>query len=160
MAEKKFRLDSFAEGDTTYIEIAGPLDETSVFGDIRSDGTVKIDLLGVTRINSVGTRNWCLWLQRFRAPTQIVLINCPVVMVRNFSAISGFLTKLCRVSSFSVPFYSDATGERKDFLAEWGKHFGASGDIKLPQFKDSAGNLMDLDVGDSYFNFLRPRKGN
>ena len=139
--------------NTTLIQVSGAIDETAVFSEFRSDGAVKVDLAGVTRINSVGMRIWCLWLQRFREPTDVVLINCPVIMVKNFSSIRGFLTNRCKVYSFAIPFYSAATGERRDYIATWGKDFSKNG-LKLPQLHDSKGNAMVLDVSDSYFKFL------
>lgn len=152
----KFRLTSFVEGDTTSIAISGAIDETAEFNEVRNDGRIKIDLSGVTRMNSVGTRAWCLWMQRFRAPVEVILVNCPTIMVKNFASIKGFLTNRCRVYSFEVPFYSPETGERRDFVATWGKHFTASSEVKIPPILDSKGNQMVMDVHpDTYFGFLR-----
>src|SRR6185312_11256922 len=91
------------------VQISGPIDETAVFPELRSEGRINVDLSQVTRINSVGIRSWCLWIQRFRSPADIVLIGCPVFMVTNFTAIKGFLSRRCRVFSFEIPFYSEET---------------------------------------------------
>lgn len=152
----KFRLSSTVDGDTTSILISGPIDESAQFGEVRSEGTVKIDLGGVTRMNSVGTRAWCLWIQRFRPPVVVILSNCPAIMVKSFGSIKGFITDHCRVYSFEVPFYSPKTGERKDFLAIWGQNFTSSANMSIPPFKDSEGNLMEMDVDPrTYFAFLK-----
>lgn len=152
----KFRLTSYVEGDTTSISISGAIDEAAIFNEVRNDGRIKVDLSGVTRLNSVGTRAWCLWIQRFRSPVEVILINCPTIMVKNFGSIKGFLTNQCRVFSFEIPFYSPETGERQDFMATWGKNFTSNSEVKLPTIRDSKGNPMVMDVHpDTYFGFLR-----
>jgi ABC-type transporter Mla MlaB component len=149
-----FTSSTAEEMDATVVTISGPIDETAVFDAFRTGGTMKVDLAGVTRINSVGIRVWCLWLQRFREPTDVILVNCPMCMVANFAKIRGFLTPRCKVFSFAVPFYSEATGERRDYIATWKKDF-SKGTLTLPELNDSRGNKMVLDVDDGYFKFLK-----
>jgi ABC-type transporter Mla MlaB component len=149
-----FTISTAEELNTTVVTVSGPVDESAVFQAFRTSGTIKIDLAGVTRINSVGIRVWCLWLQRFREPTEVVLLNCPMCMVSNFAKIRGFLTPRCKVYSFVIPFCSEATGERRDYIATWKKDF-SDGNFSLPELKDSRGNKMVLDVDDAYFKFLK-----
>lgn len=156
MGLNPFHISTRVEGQTAIIELGGSIDETAVFGELRVADKVTIRLHKVTFLNSVGTRSWCLWLQRFRAPTVVSLEGCPPIMVKSFSVVKNFLTDRCTVSSFYIPFYSEATGEHMDFLAERNVHFGTDGQVKIPELRDSKGNVMEMDVvPDSYFAFLK-----
>lgn len=156
MAITPFKLKSWMDGNTTFVEITGAIDECAQFADVKYNEKMIINLEGVNFLNSVGTRSWCLWLQRFRAPVQISMVRCPVIMVKSFSSVKSFLTDRCTIDSFYVPFYSEKTGERKDFLAVRGSHFGET-EIKLPELKDSAGDLMEIDViPELYLLFIKP----
>jgi len=138
------------------VEVSGPIDESASFPELRSEGHIRVDLTNVTRINSVGTRTWCVWIQRFRAPAEVILIGCPVCIVSVFTAVRGVLGKQCRVYSFIIPFYSVDTGESKNVLAVWGQHFDHSGKLKLPPVIDSKGVPMEMDViPETYFAFLK-----
>jgi hypothetical protein len=137
------------------IAISGPINETARFPDLKSDSQITVDLTKVTGLNSVGIRAWCLWVQRVRPPAEMVLVGCPVIVVKNFKSITGFLNDQCRVFSFVVPYYSSRTGERGQVLATWGKHFDSRGMIGLPRLNDSEGQPMELDVvEETYFKFL------
>jgi hypothetical protein len=141
--------------DRVIITVSGPIDETARFPDVKSEGQITVDLTKVTAINSVGIRAWCLWIQRVRAPAQLVLVGTPVVMAKNFSSIQGFLNDRCRVFSFVVPYYSEALGERQQIMATWGKHFDSSGLLVLPKIMDSQGSPMTIDAVEAqYFAFL------
>lgn len=149
-------IDVTPSGKNLNIVVKGSIDETVKFPFLKCDGQVHIDVAGVKMINSIGTRAWCLWLQRFPKPATIVLSGCPVIMVKNFSLIKGFLTDNCKVFSFVIPFYSEVTGERHDFLATWGQHFDSKGKLKLPQMLDSKKMPMVVDVvEETYFAFLK-----
>lgn len=153
----KFRMKSRIDGDTTFVELGGAIDETADFGDIKTNQKLTINLENVTFMNSVGTRSWCLWIQRFREPTEVTLVRCPAIVVKSFSIVRGILTDHCTVQSFYVPYYSQATGERKDFLAIRGTHF-LGPQVSIPPVHDSKGAVMELDVADSYFAFLKPNR--
>jgi len=151
-----FKMKSWMEGATTFVEMGGAIDERAQFGDVKATDKMVVNLEGVNFLNSVGTRSWCLWLQRFRAPAEVTLVRCPVIMVKSFASVKSFLTDRCVVQSFYIPFYSDKTGERKDFLMVRGTHFG-TGEIKLPEIRDSAGDVMEMDViPELYLSFIKP----
>ncbi len=156
MAVTPFKMKSWMEGNTSFVEITGAIDERAQFTEVKLAEKMVINLEGVNFINSIGTRAWCLWLQRFRAPLKITMVRCPVIMVKSFSSVKSFLTDRCTIESFYIPFYSDNTGERKDFLAVRGTHFGDA-DMQLPEIKDSKGEIMDMDVvPELYFSFIKP----
>lgn len=156
MAVTPFKMKTSMDDKTTYVEVGGAIDETAQFTEVQLSEKVVINLEGVNFINSAGTRSWCLWLQRFRGPVQITMVRCPVIMVKSFSSVKSFLTERCTIESFYVPFYSENTGERKDFLAVKGTHFTGR-DLNLPEMKDSAGEVMELDViPEMYLSFIKP----
>ncbi len=155
MVTQPFQMKTWFEDGTTFIEISGSIDEQARFTDVKLNGKVVINLEGVKFLNSVGTRSWCLWVQRFRPPIEVSLIRCPVIMVKSFPLVKNFLTSCCTVESFFVPYYSESTGERKDFLAIRGTHFEHS-NVQLPELKDSKGNEMELDIiPEIYLSFLK-----
>lgn len=156
MSTEPFKLKSWIDGATTYVDITGAINEYAQFGDVRAADKININLSGVTALNSVGTRAWCLWIQRFRAPTEVDLEGCPAIMVKSFVSVKGFLTDRCVVRSFVIPFFSDVTGESRDFVAIRGSHYDAKGRLNLPELKDSLGNVMEMDVvPEQYLSFLK-----
>ena len=156
MADNSLKISTVCVGDSVVIQMAGQIDESAVFPEVKSEGVIKINLKDVTLINSVGTRAWCLWIQRFRAPAEVILIECPVIIVKNFTLVKGFLNERCRIYSFVVPYYSEQTGEGKEVTLTWGKDFDSKGLLKLPEVVDKNGNPMVPDViTESYFGFLQ-----
>jgi hypothetical protein len=155
MGASTFQFKSRVVGDTTYVDLSGPIDEMAVFGDVKLSSKMLVNLDDVNFFNSIGTRAWILWLQRFREPTVIMLVRCPVIMVKSFGTVKGILTDRCVVESFYVPFYSEETGERKDVLAVRGTHFIGT-NLSIPPVTDDKGNLLEMDVvPEMYFSFLK-----
>jgi hypothetical protein len=153
--DREFRIKSKVDGDTTFVDIGGSIDEKAQFGDLKVNSKVTVNLEKVAFINSVGTRAWCLWIQRFRAPIEVTLVRCPAILVKSFNSVKGFLTPQCQVQSFFVPFYSDETGERKDVLLVRGTHFSGP-TVQLPEVLDQSGRPMEMDVvPELYFTFLK-----
>jgi hypothetical protein len=139
------------------IELMGALDERAKMPEVRSRDLVILNLAKLTQINSIGTRIWISWIQRFRPPARVILENCPVIMVKTFSVVRGSLPAHYQVNSFAIPFYSEETGERHDFFVLRGKHFGENQPVQVPEIKDSKGHLMEIDViAESYLAFLKP----
>lgn len=158
MDTREFRIKSWVDGDTTFVDLSGAIDEKAQFGDVKLSFKVTINADKVSFINSVGTRAWCLWIQRFREPAEVTLVRCPAILVKSFNSVKGFLTPQCQIQSFYVPFYSDETGERKDVLLVRGTHFNGP-KVQLPPVVDSAGKPMEMDVvAERYFTFLKDQK--
>lgn len=156
MAVSNFNLRQAFHNGVKHIYFDGPLDEWAKFPPIFKDEKTVLDFSGTTRINSTGTRHWVTWMSSIPADCDVHFVNCPVVLVKNFTVITGFLKKTVNIKSFAVPYYSEATDERRDFIAERGVHFNVgSASLSLPEFKDSKGNIMEIDVNkDVYFKFL------
>ena len=143
---------------TTFVKLAGPIDEHAQLPPLPPGlPIVVVHLAGVTSINSIGSRAWLGWVQRLGSTTRLQLEECPVVFVKSFNMVRGFLAENARVGSFFVPYFSDQTGERRDLLAVRGRDFDVGQKVTLTAPRDSAGNAMEMDVvEDAYFAFLRP----
>ncbi|MBX3020905.1 MAG: hypothetical protein KF799_04450 [Bdellovibrionales bacterium] len=153
-----FEFEVLEDGETIEYSLSGSLDEHAKLPDSRPAGKVVIRLGGVTSLNSQGTRLWIGWIQRFRSPIEVVLEDCPVLFVKNFKLVKGFLPEHFVVNSFVLPFYSERTRERRDVLMERGIHYGMNLKMKIPEQQDSAGNVMEVDVIEStYLGFLKAR---
>jgi hypothetical protein len=153
--KQKFEVRVNPDAKETRVEMSGALNEHAELPDLRMNLPIHINLKNLTMLNSLGTKSWVTWARRFRPPVKIHLEQCPPVFVKSFSMVKGFLTDTMQVDSFFVPFYSTATGERKDFLVVRGEHFD-KGAIKVPELTDSKGNVMESDVSSNYFSFLKP----
>jgi hypothetical protein len=138
----------------TQILLSGVLGEDSDLPEVKHNLPIRVNFKNVTRINSRGVKIWYIWCRRFKAPTKISLEECPVSLINCFNMVKGSLTEIMQVDSFIVPLYSVTTGERKDVLLVRGKNF-SDDSVNVPQQKDSKGAIMEIDVHDSYFSFLR-----
>jgi ABC-type transporter Mla MlaB component len=139
--------------DRIVLKISGAIDEFVQFPKIDPNLPLQIDFGEVTRINSRGIKLWCHWIGQFKAPTKIHLERCPTIVIKSFNLVKGCIPAVVQVDSFFVPLYSEQSGERRDFLVTRGHEFDQKS-VKVPDQKDSKGNPMEVDVHDSYWEFL------
>jgi len=139
----------------TTLSISGYVNEHAKFPPIESTTPIRIDLKGVTGLNSVGTRSWLIWVKTSLPDVRISIVNAPTLFVKMFGEVQGTLISKITVDSFFVPFYCEETGERRDILFERGQQFDTQGRLTLPEVKDSFGHRLDLDVLPNFFNFLK-----
>jgi hypothetical protein len=139
------------------LEFSGSLNESAVLPRVPDKPIIRISLRNCLALNSIGTRLWSVWLRQLPATSSILLEDCPLIFVKAFNQVQGFLTSNTRVDSFIVPFYSERTGESADVQFKRGKHFTNAGPLinAVPVVIDSQGNRMEMDiVAESYFSFL------
>lgn len=150
-----FSIEEKQQPGVNFVKISGPVNEFAEFKKVTLSPVVRIDLGASTGLNSVGTRNWCLWIRSFTPPSVVLLENCPMIFVKAFNQVSGALPSNAHVTSFIVPYVSDPTGERNNFLFVKDQHFKESGELNPPTLTDSKGLPMEMDViPQSYFSFL------
>lgn len=138
------------------VAFQGVLDEHATLPQIPMGSILIIDLQELSYINSVGARMWIKWLQEVSNGGRVVLQNCPVLFVKNLSAIRGMINKNTQVESFYVPYYDEHNHERKNILFRKNIHFFQDGTVKLPGLLDSAGDPMEPDIiMETYFLFLK-----
>lgn len=151
---QEFKLKTYNENDGWILTIAGPLNEHVKLPQAAGTTSMRIDLKGLTYINSIGIRIWVEWLKRQSARPMISLLHCPFVLTKHFSVASDVLPSNVRVESFFVP-YLGQDNERGDVLFSRGNEFDDDGEIRPPVVKDRHGLEMELDVLPSYFRFLK-----
>ena len=144
----------------TALRLDGVIDEhngldqlTAPLGPPRP--TLLIDLGGVRRINSVGVRDWVVWLRglRQRYPT-IVLFDCPPAIMNEVNLVRNFAEGAI-ITTFQAPYYCDRCGQESI------QHLDAldmvrSGVRKAPPFpcgKPACANALD-DADETYFAFF------
>jgi len=138
----------------TLLTLSGVLGEDAELPELGMKIPIRINFKNLTRINSRGVKKWYLWIHRFKTPAKVYLEDCPPNLINCFNMVKGSLTEFTQIDSFYVPCYSSKTGERKDVLLIRGKHFSNTS-VTVPEQKDSKGGVMELDVHDSYFSFLK-----
>ena len=150
----KFDVKEIVSQDTIKLSFSGHLNENAVLPEFKRFSNVIINLRDVKYINSAGTRTWCTWIKTIPIGTKISFEECPMLFVRAFNYIIGFLPQNSIVDSFSVPFVSDDEEEFTVLLFRRGEHFNEHG-IKQVKVLDSKGKPMEIDVANSYFSFLK-----
>lgn len=141
------------------IKLAGVLDEHNGLGElIEKVGTGRplINLSGVERINSTGTRDWMNWLASLEERgIRPVLIACSPAVVAQLNRIKKFAGNGI-VKSFQVPYHCSTCNADKRLLVH-------VADMTTPPYRppecicDACGAAMAFvdESGADYFAFLR-----
>lgn len=134
--------------------IAGLVDEDADLVRLLSlSGKVEINLRGVRRFNSVGTRDWVAAMQILGRQAQVVLVECSPAVIGQLNMITGFLAH-GTLRSFYGPMLCPRCSHETSHLfttRECRDHDGLP-----PVDCPSCGSLMGLDeLEDSYLLFLR-----
>lgn len=161
----EFKHTSAAEGSTLVLSFEGPIDEDAEFPQVDTSkfNELRIDLKGVTAINSVGIREWLDWIKPFADKIQIKMQNCPKSMVFQFNMVDGFLPAKSKVISFYVPYFCENCDREENALFEVGKEVSVANGVLSIDFKpkeafDCGENTcgMEMDVTEAkYFQFLK-----
>lgn len=137
-------------------EMSGYLAEAATMPMVQIAPLIKINLGKVTGLNSYGVRWWCQWIKPIPMTTKIILSECPMVFVKSFNTVSGFLTANMEVESFYVPYYSSVDETRQDILYIKEKHFGTEG-LKHPVVLGKNQTPLEIDAAGNYFKFLEKK---
>lgn len=150
---------SFSGHNPLVIRLAGPLNEDSDMSLVIIPPTpaIEVDLSELTKINSVGIRNFVAWVAKLSAP-QVTFTFCPRFFIDQVNMIANFIPERAKINSFYVPYYSKDTDEEKNVLYTRGQQYEVKDDgtftVTHPLVKDANGQEMDLDALDRYFSFL------
>src|SRR5688572_21166115 len=71
MNRQPFEYTEKRLGETLLVRFSGSIDEAARLPDLSVKSELYLNLGGVTALNSFGTRHWCIWLQRFKAPIKV-----------------------------------------------------------------------------------------
>ncbi len=140
------------------IKLAGVLDEHNQLGELTEQvgaGTALINLSGIERINSIGTRDWVNWLASLEARgIQPVLVACSPAIVAQLNRVKNFVGSGV-VKSFQVPYRCVACGQHKALLVHVAQ-LGAPPHEPPACACEGCGAAMTLDdESGTYFAFVR-----
>ncbi len=150
---KEFNVLTEKQGNTIIYTMEGYLAEAAKMPILESASILKINLGKVTGLNSFGVRWWCQWVKPIPMTTKIFLAECPMVFVKTFNTVGGFLTSNMEVTSFYVPFYSPVDETRKDILYTKGEQFTGP-NLKHPTILGLNSTPLEIDAASNYFKFL------
>lgn len=154
---KTFSLTKKMDADVMIYTISGYVDEHAQF-PLTTDfaKTVHIDLSQAEGMNSIGTKNWCQWMDTLKPPLELFVAGCPPIFIKAFNTVMGALPKNMKILSFQVPYIGDNGNEpRQDILFRINHEFHDNGTLRAPKVTDEAGRELEMDVLPTYFNFLK-----
>jgi len=151
---EKLKIDVRRDADVWRVTVVGLVDEDADLRRLESlTGKVEINLRGVRRYNSVGTREWVNAMQHLGENATVVLVECSPPVVAQLNMISGFLAH-GTVRSFYGPMRCGRCAREVDHLfitRECRDH-----DSLPPVACPTCSIPMELDeLEDSYLLFLR-----
>lgn len=149
------------------IKFIGSMDENMKLNQIqlKDGGTIIFDLGEVTRINSIGIREWIIWINRNAANHKIIFRNCPRAIIDQANLVPGFLPPAAVIESFHIPFACFDCNTSDTRIMQMGKDFVltplSSGlTIHMPSAPQcpNCGKQMVFDaIEQTYFQFLKSR---
>ncbi len=143
--------------DFTHLKITGQIDETFPLelSQIEIVGILRIDLQGLTSINSLGIREWIRFFSKIENHP-IELLNCPKIFIDQVNMVQGFINQKDIVKSFYVPYFNDQEKLEKNILFSYGKEYGTTPLNAHDFIIDEKGRRLEIDVVESkYFKFLK-----
>lgn len=145
--------------DSTKLIIKGRIDENTKLPNVLAKGQpLHIDLGGVTGVNSVGCRQWAIWIKNLKRGGATFLHKCPPIFINQVNILIGLLPDDFTVESFYVPYHCESCGAEEVQLFERGRHFQTLEAINVQEqiICPVCSALMELDVvKERYFGFLR-----
>jgi anti-anti-sigma regulatory factor len=138
------------------VRLTGTLDEHNQLDEITaqvSGAEVLINLSGVDRINSSGTRDWVNWLKSLEARgVRPTLVACSPAVVTQLNLVKNFAGRAI-VKSFQAPYHCAACARDKLLLINVSEMRGRA--TAPPCTCDDCGKAMVLaDEAGTYFSFV------
>ena len=160
MAASNSKISASLNGDTSTILIIGRIDEDSLDELIKLQDTlgskVIIDFGGVTKINSIGIRDWVKFIRLINAKHTISFIRCPDEIVGSIAMVRQFAEK-ATVQSLNRTYTCEQCDLDSIHTLERGKHFDSTG--KVGSFVNNctqcSAQLTAVTPDDEYFIFLQ-----
>lgn len=145
-------------GDADAVTLQGEIDDQSTLSDLSEElgKKVVIDLKGVRFINSVGVREWIVFLGALAAKgTRVILRNCSEPMVHQMSMVVE-ARGAAEVESFCAPFLCDACAAERSMVLDVAQHLDDLRAKRVPSQKcpDCGGTMHFDDFPNRYLLFL------
>ena len=159
-----FKIITNREVNKLMLKVEGSIDETAHFPPFNCKPTdvIFVDLGGVVHINSVGVKNWILFLKKIPFVNVVHYENIPRIMVDQINMISGFMNSNSVINSFYVPYYCEKCSKSSQKLFVSGVDFDYTTkrvdlDSKNTEYKcDKTDCEIAMDVvTNKYFRFIK-----
>lgn len=116
------RVDGAAEPGTVDVRLAGRFSEYSplepLLEQLPAGRTLRVDLSGVDRINSIGARHWIRFIESARARFEcVVLRRCSVPFVEQVNTVAGFGGSR-EIESVLAPYVCERCGAEEEILVD------------------------------------------
>ena len=155
------QVDRLSGGGGWRLVISGILDEDTVLVDVLPKdmaGNVRINLEGVTAINSCGIREWINMIRRLEETCQLKFEEVSVCMIHQFNMILN-ASGTGKVASFFAPYFCEPCDRQTEVRISTADHpdlAGKDGDPKAPEVScTSCRKAMEFDdLPEKYFIFL------
>lgn len=141
------------------INLKGEITETANFEALLAvmDGSIEIDLSGITRINSTGVREWIHFARKAgEVVDHLTFTRCSIAIVQQLNMIANFAGS-GTVTTVMAPFFCPACDTDSNELIDVTK-----GPVDVDNLKvdcPSCGADMEFDdLPDEYFSFTRQRR--
>jgi hypothetical protein len=148
-----------AQGDGfTALRLEGVIDEHNGLAQmlLPESEVLLVDLGGVKRLNSVGVRDWVIWLRSMRARfPHVVLFDCPAPVMNEVNYVKNF-AEGAHLTTFAAPLYCTRCQKEEARLLDTHRIRNGGG-LSLPSFscgRSDCENALDDDE-ESYFSFMR-----
>ena len=150
------RLTAAVEGEV--LALAGEIDDQATLSDLvdQLGPRVVIDLKGVRFINSVGVREWIVFLGSLTdRGKKVVLRNCSEPMVHQMSMVVEARGS-AEVESFCAPFLCDDCASERSLVIDVAQNLGELKARRVPAQKcpDCGGTMRFDDFPNRYLLFL------
>lgn len=144
--------------DGDLLTLAGEVDDQATLSDLTGQlaSPVIVDLKGVRFINSVGVREWIVFLSTLaERGASVVLRNCSEPMVHQMSMVVEARGS-AEVESFHAPFLCDDCASERSLPLDVKQHLAELKSRRVPAQKcpDCGGTMRFDDFPNRYLLFL------
>ncbi len=145
--------------------IIGHLDEDTDFTELKlPDAKVYVfNLEDLSAVNSMGLRNWLMWVKKLKVVAPKIFKNCQRIVVDQMNILQGFLPRGAIVESFYVPYFCSSCSHEENYKVLRGQDFqeatsDSKSTIDIPKSIEcpTCQKQMEIDViTQKYFAFLK-----
>lgn len=158
---KSLEVVQEVQGSELHLKFIGNIDESVAFPEFdQAFSKIHFDLEKVGAINSVGIKNWLMWLERLKG-NAFHFSNCPVSFMMQLNMVDGFVPKASEIHSFFVPFYCETCDKEFRNLMKSSDVLFDGSQLSFPGGEPSCdkGCELELDVNENkYFRFLLEKR--
>jgi len=151
----RFQWKISDDAGVTQVTLSGPVNEDAVFtalGSALADKPhVRMDVAGISRINSCGVREWVTFIRSLPRSSRLELERCSPVFVSQMNMISNF-SGSAAILSVQAPFVCNRCRHEETLLFPVGQ---GPIDVSTEQrCSQCSGDLLFDDLEERYFAFL------